>query len=482
MRFFLDGRWSLFLGASLVLVSGGRADSSAPPWKRGEPHVVYAQLCAGCHGQNLEGGKGSSLLGPLKQGDDAPALTRAIREGFPLVGMPPVDQRLSDGDIHALVVYLRERRANATLPPPVVAPDPREIRRSEQHRYRIEYIVRDGLQVPWSFAWLPDGRILLTERIGRLRVIENGRLLPQPVAGIPEVIERGEGGLMSVAVDPDHARNGWIYLSFSDPGADEHAMTKIVRGRLEDGAFVGMETIFSVPREEYQEGYVLFGGRLAFDQGFLYFTVGERGKTGDAQDLTVPNGKIHRIFPDGTVPPDNPFVGRPGAIGSIWAYGSRNPQGLAIHPATHAIWTTEHGPRGGDELNHIRKGLNYGWPAITYGINYNGTPVSDRTEAPGMEQPKRHWTPSIATSQASFYTGDKFPRWKDNLFIGSLGQQKFIRFELDGANIVHEEEIFSGLGRVRDIKTGPDGLLYLALEQIGAASGWLVRLVPAESP
>jgi aldose sugar dehydrogenase len=465
---------------SIALIGGSWAEPSFADLVKGEPNAVYNQLCAGCHGMNLEGGKGVSLLGPLQHGDDAPALAAAIRDGFPRTGMPPAGRGLTDADIAALVVYLREKRTNNPLPPPATPPDTNEVRRSEKHSYRIEYVVREGLQVPWSFAWLPDGRVLLTERAGRLRLIEGGRLLPQPIGGIPEVIEKGEGGLMSVAVDPEYARNGWIYLSFSDPGADGRAMTKIIRGKLNDGMLREIETLFSLPREKYQEGYVLFGSRLAFDQGYLYFTVGERGQTGDAQNLGVPNGKIHRIFPDGTIPRDNPFADRPDAFGSIWSSGHRNPQGLAIHPSTHAVWATEHGPRGGDELNHIEKGRNYGWPLITHGINYEGTPVSDQTEAPGLEQPKRHWTPSIATSQVTFYTGDKFPRWKDSLFVGSLARQKFIRFELDGANIIHEEELFSGLGRVRDIKTGPDGLLYVALEQIGGASGWLIRLVPAE--
>jgi aldose sugar dehydrogenase len=471
-----------FLWGAIALISAGPIGPVFAAQAKEEPQLVYEQLCAGCHGTRLEGGKGGALLGPLRHGDDASALSQAIRVGFPDAGMPPVGGQLAEADINTLVVYLLEKRANTALPPPVAPPDPREIRQSEKHRYRIEYVVKEGLEVPWSFAWLPDGRILLTERAGRLRVIENGQLRPQPIVGVPPVIEKGEGGLMSVTVDPDYPKNGWIYLSFSDAGEGGRAMTKIVRGKLHGDVLDGIETLFALPRDQYQEGYVHFGSRLAFDQGYLYFTIGERGRTGDAQKLELPNGKIHRVFPDGSVPPDNPFAGRPGAVGSIWSYGHRNPQGLAIHPVTHAIWETEHGPRGGDELNHIEKGLNYGWPLITYGINYDGTPVSDRTEAPGLEQPKRHWTPSIATSEIAFYTGDKFPGWKDNLFLGSLAQQKFIRFELDGPNIVHEEEIFSGLGRVRDIKTGPDGLLYLALEQIGNRSGWLVRLVPADQP
>jgi len=470
MQRFFGGRLGLSLFAS-ILFSTVHAE---------DPKLMYERLCAGCHGPELYGGKGGPLLGPLRHGDGADVLAKNIREGFPAAGMPPFGAQLTTANIQALVVFLREQRANARLPPPVQPPAENEIRRSERHAYRIEYVVRDGLQVPWSFDWLPDGRILLTERVGRLRVIENGRLLPDPIADIPPVIERGEGGLMAVAVAPDYAQSGWIYLSFSDPGAADHAMTKIVRGKLRDHRFVEQQAIFSVPREKYQDGYVLFGSRLVFDGPYLFFTVGERGKTGDAQLLDRPNGKIHRTFLDGTIPPDNPFVILPGAVASIWSYGHRNPQGLAVDPATHELWEAEHGPRGGDELNSIEKGKNYGWPAITYGIDYDGTPISEKTAAPGMEQPARHWTPSIATSQVAVYTGGKFPRWKSNVFLGSLAQQKFLRFEVVGGKVVHEEEIFSNLGRVRDIKTGPDGLLYIALEQLNGASGWLVRLVPAD--
>ncbi len=455
---------------------------AAPAARAEEPKATYAELCANCHGADLRGGKGPDLLGPLRHGDDADALARAVREGFPGTGMSAVGDQLDRGRIQALVVFLREQRAHATLPPPVLPLDPQRVRRSERHDYRIEPVVQSGLEVPWSFAFLPDGRILLTERAGRLRIIQDGQLQPEPVQGVPAVVERDEAGLLAVAVPPDYAQSGWIYLSFSDPADGGRAMTKVVRGRLRGNQLANIETIFALPPADYQEGFVLFGSRIEFDRGCVFFTVGERGRTGDAQRLDRPNGKVHRVLPDGRIPPDNPFVGRAGAWGSIWSYGHRNPQGLAIDPVTHAIWEAEHGPRGGDELNLIERGGNYGWPLVTYGINYNGTPVSDRTEAPGLVPPKRHWTPSIATSQVAFYTGDRFPDWKGNLFLGSLAQQKLIRFQLDGGRIVHEEEIWTNLGRIRDIKTGPDGLLYVALEQLHGASGWLVRLVPAGTP
>jgi glucose/arabinose dehydrogenase len=275
-----------------------------------------------------------------------------------------------------------------------------------------------------------------------------------------------------------------VYLSFSDPGEnDESAMTKIIRARLHQNRLEDVETVFDVSRDQYQKTFVLFGGRMTILRPYLYFGVGERGleeaTTGQAQDLSRPVGKIHRMRLDGSVPEDNPFFGQEGKWDSVWAYGVRNPQGLTIDPRNGDLWETEHGPRGGDELNRIEAGKNYGWPAITSGLNYDGTPISDKTAAPGMEQPVINWTPSIAVSQIEFYRGDKFPKWKHNLFIGSLAQQKFIRVVVEDGREVHRENVFEGFGRVRDIKTGPDGALYLALELIGKP-GLVVRLVPAD--
>ena len=438
--------------------------------------TLYNELCANCH----DGGKATAFQGgTLKRGADNAAIARAIRDGFPETGMPAFGATLGTAEIHALAVFVAERVANLTPPVANLAIDPREVRTSDLHAYRIETVVDEGLQVPWSFVFLPDRRSLLTERVGRLRVIVRGRLVAQPVGGVPAVVERGEGGLMAVAIHPDFARNNWVYLAYSDQGPDDTAMTRIVRGRLCGLQLTDIEPIFSVPREKYQPAYVAFGCRMEFAGEHLFFSVGERNVIGDSQRLDKPNGKIHRVLPDGKIPPDNPYVNEPGAIGSIWCIGVRNPQGLAIDPRDGALWESEHGPRGGDELNHIEPGRNYGWPIVTHGIHYNGTPISDKTEAEGMEPPARHWTPSIAVSPIAFYSGNRFPKWTNNLFVGSLAQQKFIRFEIDGGRIVREEELFTGLGRVRDIKTGPDGFLYVALEQIGGASGRLVRLVPA---
>lgn len=469
----------------LVMAGVAGQVAGAPAPKR-DVTKLYAENCSGCHGPNMEGGKGGSLVdGTWRHGGDDASLLKSIRDGYASSGMPAFAHTITDAETHALITLIREtatRRVDPARGEENALPlGPQQ---SEEHRYQIE-IVADGLEVPWSMAFLPDARILVTERGGQLRVISpQGALQPAPIAGVPKPLVKDESGLMSVLVDPDFPENQLIYLSYSDAGLDDSsAMTKIVRAELQDGRLEKMQTVFEMPREQYQKSFVLFGGRMVIQGPYLFFSVGERGMeegaTGQAQNLDVPMGKIHRVFRDGSVPPDNPFAFRASAWKSIWAYGVRNPQGLAIDPRNGDLWETEHGPRGGDELNHIEKGKNYGWPVITSGVNYDGTPISDKTEAPGMEQPVINWTPSIAVSEIEFYRGDKFPKWKNNLFIGSLAQQKFIRVVLSDGHEVHREEVFSGLGRVRDIKTGPDGCLYLALELIGKP-GRIVRLVPAD--
>ncbi|MBI2512093.1 MAG: PQQ-dependent sugar dehydrogenase [Opitutae bacterium] len=457
---------------------------ASPPLGRDAP-TLYAEWCASCHGEHLDGGKGPRLTDAARWHafDDA-TLARVIRDGSRTGEMPAFGGALNAAEIEALVVFLREsaaRRREAV--PQDNQPLPTGPLRSEEHAFTVEWVA-EGFDVPWSMAFLPDGRMLVTERGGRLRIVENGMLRPETIGGLPPVVVKDEAGLLSVAVDPDYARNGWIYLAYCDPGArPETAMTKIVRARLRDGELVDREAIFSIPRDQYPKGYALFGCRLVFDGDYLFFGIGVRGSeaavTRDAQDLAKTTGKIHRVFRDGRVPPDNPFVHAPGAAGSIWALGVRNPQGLARNPRDGALWESEHGPRGGDELNRIERGQNYGWPFVTRGINYDGTPISDKTDAPGLVSPAVNWTPSIAPSELEFYTGDRFPRWKGNLFMGTLATQKLLRFVIDGGRVVHTEEIFHHLGRVRDIKTGPDGYLYVALELIGRP-GRIVRLKPAE--
>jgi glucose/arabinose dehydrogenase len=282
--------------------------------------------------------------------------------------------------------------------------------------------------------------------------------------------------MLDVAVHPDHAANGWVYLSFSDPGDGGAAMTAVLRGKLREGRLVEQQTLFRAPREQYRRGQVHFGSRFVFDGQYLFFSIGERGHQEDAQELSRPNGKVHRIFDDGRVPEDNPFAKQPGALPTIWSFGHRNPQGLAREPKTGALWDVEHGPRGGDELNLVRPGKNYGWPRVTFGMNYDGTPITSRTEGPGFEPPVLHWTPSIAVSSIDFYAGERFPRWKGHLLLGSLAAEELRRLVIEDEKVAKQELLFKGIGRVRDVVVGPDGLVYLALN----GPDRVARLVPVE--
>lgn len=442
---------------------------------------LYQQHCAACHGRNLQGALAPSMLDDhWTHGSSDEALARIIREGVD-DAMPAFKGELSDAEIRAMVVFIRERRANYSRERTTQI-QPTGILPTEKHAYRL-VTVADGLNTPWAIDFLPDGRMLVTEKNGRLRLgDERGQLLPQPIRGTPDVRDSGQGGLMEVAVHPRYAENGWIYLAYSDPATDTTgravSLTKIVRGRIRGEAWVDQETIWQAPLEFYRPGGgVHFGVRIAFGRdGLLYFSHGERGRQDDAQDITKPNGKIHRIHDDGRVPTDNPFSRERGAFASIWTYGNRNPQGLDFDPRTGLLWSTEHGPRGGDELNLIRRGENYGWPVVTHGMNYNGTPITPHTTRTGMTPPVVHWTPSIAVCGIDFYEGDKFPQWKHNLLVTALAQQELRRIVIEGERVVHQEVILQDIGRLRDVASGPDGAIYIAVNDPDR----IVKLVPAE--
>ncbi|MCZ6452717.1 MAG: PQQ-dependent sugar dehydrogenase [Alphaproteobacteria bacterium] len=358
----------------------------------------------------------------------------------------------------------------------VSAPAHTQIVNSQKQAFR-PVVVAAGLEHPWSMAFLPDGRVLVTERPGRLRLIVNGRLQAAPVSGVPKVVARGQGGLLDVVLHPDYADNGWIYLSFAAP-SPRGAHTAVVRARLDGNRLVDLKTIFRA--NNVAGGRVHFGSRLAFGgDGKLYVTVGERGDSDRAQDLDSHNGTTVRLNDDGTVPGDNPFLNTAGALPETYSYGHRNSQGMARHPVSGDIWLNEHGPQGGDEINIVRAGVNYGWPVITYGRSYAGFSIGEGSEKPGMAQPILHWTPSIAPSGMAFYTGDKFPAWRGNLFVGSLKFRHLVRLELDGERVVSQERLLEGaFGRVRDVRQGPDGLLYLLTDE---NEGALIRLEPASN-
>jgi len=366
---------------------------------------------------------------------------------------------------------------------PVLGQDP--ILRSANHDYRVVKVA-DGLINPWSIAFLPGGDMLITERPGRLRLVRDGLLRMAPVEGVPEVLAQGQGGLFDVVLHPDFESNQLVYLSYAKPiGDGTEATTAVARGRFENDRLTDVEDIF-VAESRGRPGH--YGARLAFDEeGYLFVTVGDRQapSIGDleahpAQDISNHHGTVIRLHDDGSVPADNPFAGESDVLPEIWSYGHRNPQGLAIHPETGDIWITEHGPQGGDELNRILPGLNYGWPVIGYGVNYRtGSAIHDGTLRDGIEAPTHFWVPSIATSGLMIYTGNVFPAWKGSIFAGGLGGQQIARLTMDGQRVVREETILQGMGRVRDIRQSPDGYIYVAIESRDGLPTAVVRLEPA---
>lgn len=348
--------------------------------------------------------------------------------------------------------------------------------KTREHAFRVVKIVED-LEHPWGLAFLPDGRMLVTERPGRLRIVRDGRLEPQPVSGLPAIAARGQGGLLDVALHPRFAENGLVYLSYAGPGKGGIG-TEVARGRLVGNRLEDVQILFRM--EPKSEAHQHFGSRLVFDRaGYLYITLGDRGDKERAQRPGDHAGSVIRLHDDGRVPVDNPFVGRPGWKAEKFTLGHRNMQGAALHPQTGELWTHEHGPQGGDEINVIRAGGNYGWPVITYGVNYGiGTKIGEGTHKAGMAQPLHYWVPSIAPSGMTFYIGEKFPRWRGDLFVGALRDQMLVRLRLDGEKVVQEERMLKGmLGRIRDVREGPDGCLYLLTDE---SDGVLVRLEPAE--
>jgi glucose/arabinose dehydrogenase len=356
-----------------------------------------------------------------------------------------------------------------------------ETGRSALHDYRI-VPVADGFEHPWSIAFLPGGDMLVTERPGRLRIVRNGRLLPEPVEGVPEVHAQGQGGLLEVAPHPDFASNRWLYLTYSKPLGNEASTTAVVRGTFQNDRLTDVEEIF----EANTRGRGHYGSRLVFQDGYVFISLGDRqaSPSGDleahpAQDNSNHHGTVVRLHDDGRVPDDNPFVGQDGVEPEIWTYGHRNVQGMAIQPSTGDIFITEHGPQGGDELNLLAPGTNYGWPVIGYGVNYrSGGAIHEATHREGMEQPLKVWVPSIGVSGLVFYEGDAFPNWEGHLLAGGLSGTRITLLHMDGSTVVGEETLVSGLGRVRDVRVGPDGFIYLAVDHRGGEPTPVVRLEP----
>jgi glucose/arabinose dehydrogenase len=440
---------------------------------------LYEENCAKCHGQRGEGGGGGTrtLLTRAKydQGNDRPFFD-AIKNGVHDMGMPAYGATLSDPEIWSLVVHIRELQAK-DLRQTEGSPKPENgVYKGQRRNYRVETVIDRGLDTPWALDWLPDGRMLVTNRPGSMVVVKDGKII-STVSGLPAVVDNGQGGLMDVSVHPDYAKNGWIYLSFSDPkqGGGRETFTKVVRGKIEfsgdSAAWKDQHTIWEAGQENYNRSGIHFGNKIVFDRkGHVFFSVGERGSGEKAQDLSMPNGKIYRVNEDGTIPSDNPFPNSP-----IWTYGHRNPQGLVID-LDGTLWDTEHAPRGGDELNRIQKGNNYGWPIISFGINYNDSPlvVPWPTADQKFTMPVFRWLPSVGTSGLDVVRGNAFPEWKGDLVAGGLSGQNLDRFRIKDDKVVDHEELIQGQGRVREVAVAPDGTIYVALN----GPDKIIRLVP----
>ena len=342
----------------------------------------------------------------------------------------------------------------------------------EKSKNYTHQVVVSDITIPWGFVFLPDNSMLITEKKGNLIHFKEGK--KTFIKGLPEIKLQGQGGLLDIELHPDYAKNGWIYITYASVGDDgKGANTTLMRFKIKDNTLIDKQVLYKAKPNTTRGQH--FGSRIEFDnKGFLYFSIGDRGNRDvNPQNIELDCGKIYRLHDDGRIPKDNPFVNNPKAKKAIYSYGHRNPQGMVLHPKTGELWTHEHGPKGGDEINIIQKGKNYGWPKISYGINYSGTTFTEHTALSGMEQPIHYWVPSIAPSGMAFITSDVYPEWKGNLLVGSLKFQYLNRCELVDNKIVKQEKLIEGLGRVRSVKQGPDGYIYVGVENVG-----IVKIIP----
>ena len=354
------------------------------------------------------------------------------------------------------------------------------VEKTKKETFRVETFI-DGFDIPWGMVFLPNQNLIVSDRNGSLWLVDYKEKSKNQISGVPNVRYKGQGGLLDVEIHPEFINNNYIYIGFTDylNSKKNRTFTSIIRARLKNISLTDQKIIYKADDTFYDNSTIHYGTRIVFDdKGFLYFSIGDRGKRNQAQLLEYPNGKIHRLNADGSIPSDNPFFENNNAIKSIWTYGNRNPQGLAIYPSSSILFETEHGPRGGDELNILSSGKNYGWPEITYGKNYSGTTITKYTHKEGMEQPVIHWTPSIAVCGIDFYDGELFNNWKNNLLVSSLKFERLYRLEIDDDDKVIDQEIIYEAGsRIRDVQTGPEGFIYIALEDPGR----IVRFMPIKN-
>jgi len=430
------------------------------------PAENYQNYCSSCHGEKMD----AFVDRGWKHGNTQADLVKSITKGFTNDGMPAFEKTFSKKEIEELADYILNGIKNRAEYDFDDMPKS-NIFKSEKLTVKLD-TVATGLAVPWGMAFLPDGSLLVTERGGKLYSIKNKK--NTEIKGVPEVLEAGQGGLMDIALDPDFEKNRLVYFSYSKPKGGL-ATTAVMQAKLDGTTLTEQKIIFeALPYASTRHHY---GSRLVFDKNKqLFISVGERGnERQNPQSLENSLGKIHRINADGSIPADNPFKDKAGNATSLYSYGNRNPQGMAFHPVTGELWETEHGPRGGDEINIIIPGNNYGWPITSYGINYNGTTITDKTTAPGIEEPLLYWLPSIAPSGTAFVTGDNYKPWKGALLVGSLRFKYLNLCYLDGKKITGQEKLLKNIGRVRDVRMAPDGYIYVAIED---KKGSIFRLMP----
>ncbi len=440
----------------------------------GDVALNYRNHCGGCHGQDL----GSFVERDWTHGNSHEDIINSITEGYASNGMPAYGAALGAQAIEDLTNYILteiDGKTKAMLQEENL--DLSGLISSDDLTFRLETLTDEIPGIPWGIAQLPNGEILVTERGGGLFLISNDKQLTA-ISGVPDVASQGQGGLLDVLIHPDFENNAYVYLSYSrvNPNNSSERTTAVARARLEGNNLVEVENIFTAL--PYLNSSHHYGSRLVFDNdGYLYVSVGDRGNRDTyPQELDNAHGKIHRIHDDGEIPADNPFYNTSGAVNSIFTYGTRNPQGMSLHPETGALWEGEHGPQGGDEINILEAGNNNGWPVISYGINYDGTIFTDLTELDGMEQPVYYWTPSIAPCGMTFVSSDFYKNWKNDLFVSSLKFEYLYRLKMDGNEVIGHETLLNGIGRIRDAHMGTDGYLYIAVE----GPGRLIRLVPEQ--
>ncbi|MBL4869937.1 MAG: PQQ-dependent sugar dehydrogenase, partial [Robiginitomaculum sp.] len=440
------------------------------------PHArgsgLFQSHCADCHGADLKGGMAANLVdGKWETARTKTEIIKLIKDGNEDIGMPSFGDAITDDDIEHLHAYIK-LSANSDAQTIIPATNAKLAESNLIH----SQIWLDKLKAPWGLVFLDHKTALMTEKAtGKLRVIIDGKLSPKAVIGIPKVNPKRQGGLLEVAIDPDYVTNKWVYLSFSHQLKNKRGynMTKVVRGHIQDGHWKDEQTLFQAKPEHYLKTSHHYGSRITFDNdGHMFFSIGDRGKKDLAQDITRPNGKVHRLMRDGRIPKDNPFVDQPNAYPSIFVYGNRNPQGLVF--GNGRLWETEHGPRGGDELNLLISGENYGWPIISYGRNYNGSVMTPYTHKEGLSQPISQWTPSIAVSSLEMITGEMFKAWNGYLLAGALKFKELRLIKISGGLYQSERIILKNKGRVRDITMGPDGAIYVVLN----SPGQILRLTP----